>query len=470
MHYLKNISTVCLFLFINLVTYAQRTDSVHAFSIQQCVDYAKQHNAQVKNALLDYKIQQQTNRNITSAALPQLNGSIGTTYYPNVPVQSFPNFIALATYGVLEQENVKDGNGNPIKTPADVGFISAAFGTKWTATGGISLSQVLFDGQVFVGLQARQASLDYRNKNYEVTEENIKANVYKVYYQLVVSRTQMDQIDANITRADKLAHDTKMMHDNGFAEQVDVDRASVQLANLQTEKLKLQNTISNGYVGLKLLIGMPVTDSLHLTDEITEDKIKEEALIDTAAYQYTDRKDYQLAELGNVLNEYNIKRYKYTYLPSANLSSQFSKNAYRNSFNFFGKGDWFNSWYIGLNISVPIFDGFARASNVKKAQLEAQQTKNQLDYLKISIDNDVTVARNNFRSAILTIDVQNKNVSLAEKVYEQTKKKYESGLGSTTDITNAQTDLKTAQSNYVSAMYDAIIAKIDYLKAIGKLP
>ena len=60
-------------------------------------------------------------------------------------------------------------------------------------------------------------------------------------------------------------------------------------------------------------------------------------------------------------------------------------------------------------------------------------------------------------------------MQLAEKVYEQTKKKFEIGTASNTDITAAQTELKTAQTNYISALYDAVIAKVDYLKAIGKL-
>ncbi len=442
--------------------------AVHAFSIQQCIDYARKNNMQVKNALLDLKIQEQTNRGVTSAALPQVNGSLGTTYYPNVPVQVFPNFIAMATYGVLEQEGVKNGSGQPIKSPSDFGFISAAFGTKWNASAGVSLSQVLFDGQVFVGLQARAASLEYQRKNYEVTEENIRANIYKIYYQLVVSRVQMEQIDANIARAQKLFSDTRALHDNGFAEQIDVDRASVQLANIQTEKLKTQSTIDNGYLGLKYLLGMPINDQLSLTDSLQEDQIKTGVLDDTV-HEYKERKDYQSLEQLNKLNEYNVKRYKYTYLPSASLSSQYAKQAYRNDFSFFGKGDWFSLWSVGLNISIPIFDGFAKDANVKKAQLQLKQTTNQLEYLKISIDNDIEQARNKFRSAILTLDFQKKNMQLAEQVYNQAKKKYESGLGSTTDITNAQTDLKTAQTNYVSALYDAVIAKIDFTKATGRL-
>jgi outer membrane protein TolC len=448
---------------------ADTSSHSHAFSIQQCVEYARKHNVQVKNALLDYQIQQQTNRQITSAAYPQLNGSLGTTYYPNVPVQVFPNFISMATYQVLTDEGVKNGSGAAIQAPNDYGFIQAAFGTKWSASGGVSLSQVLFDGQVFVGLQARQASLDAQLKNVEVTEENIKVNVYKVYYQLIVSKSQMEMLDANISRAKKLESDTKALFENGFREKLEVDRASVQLANLETEKLKTQRNIDNGYIGLKFLIGMPVMDSLTLTDAITEDKIRE-GILEASNYKYSDRKEYQALDITKSLREYNIKRYKYAYLPSANLSSSYAKNAYRDKFNFFGKGDWYSAWNIGLNISIPIFDGFSRAANVKKAELELKQSENLLENMKLSIDNDVVQAQNRFKAAITTLDYQRKNMQLAEQVYNQTKKKYESGLASNTDITNTQTDLISAQTNYVSALYDAVVAKVDFSKATGTLP
>ena len=78
-------------------------------------------------------------------------------------------------------------------------------------------------------------------------------------------------------------------------------------------------------------------------------------------------------------------------------------------------------------------------------------------------------ARNNYRNAIATMDYQKKNMELAEKIYQQTKKKYEVGTGSQIEIVAAQTEMKSAQTNYVSALYDAIIAKVDYLKATGKL-
>ncbi|HEY2725645.1 MAG TPA: TolC family protein, partial [Parafilimonas sp.] len=88
---------------------------------------------------------------------------------------------------------------------------------------------------------------------------------------------------------------------------------------------------------------------------------------------------------------------------------------------------------------------------------------------KDSIDNSVLQAINTYHAAISTLDAQKKNVQLAEQVYNQSQKKYEAGLGTTLDITNAQADLSIAQSNYINSMYDAVIAQIDYLYATGQL-
>lgn len=457
---------LCLLFFTSTII-AQKTATKHEFGIVQAVDYARKNNVQVKNALLNIQSQMQTNREITAAALPTLTGSIGTQHLPNIAVTVIPDFISPATYGVLVKEGVKDGNGNPIQMPNNFGFVNAQFGTKYNASAGVSLQQLLFDGQVFVGLQARKASIDFQTKGAEVTEETIKTNIYKIYYQLVVSRTTLTILDANIDRLSKLEQDAKVLYKNGFAEKIDIDKVSVQLTNLKTEKLKALNAINIGYFGLKTLMGMPVSDTLVLTDTLSYEQIKTDITQDE--YTYNDRKDYQYLGLARKLNEYNVRRYKLSYIPTVALGASYSKQALRNEFSFFNKGDWFTASNIGLNISVPIFDGFARDARIKRARIDLQNTNNQIEALKLNIDNAVEQARLKFKDAIATMDFQKQNMELAEKVYAQTKKKYEVGTGSNTEINAADVDLKTAQSNYISALYDAVIAKIDYLSAVGKL-
>jgi outer membrane protein TolC len=292
--------------------------------------------------------------------------------------------------------------------------------------------------------------------------------VYKVYYQLVTGKTQIELLDANIARLEKLKHDVQVMYDNGFTEKVDIDKLSVQLANLQTEKLKANTQIANGYSGLKVLMGMPMKDSLLLTDTLDDNKIRDGVLA-ASEYKYTDRKDFQISETTNKLNGLNVRRYKLSQLPSLSLVGNYALQAQRSKFDFFGKGDWYNTSYVGLQLHVPIFNGFALKARVQKAKLELQKTQNQAEALKINIDSEVETAKNNFIAAIASMDFQKKNMELAEKVYGQTKKKYEIGTGSTTEINTAQLDLKTAQTNYLNALSEAIISKIDFLKATGKL-
>lgn len=447
----------------------ETTPKVNSFSLQQAVDYAKKNSVQVKNALLDILIQKQTNRDITSIALPQINGNMSVTRNLNIPVQVIPNFIGPATYKVLIDEGVKNGNGQAVTFPAGgFGNLPFQFGTPWNANAGVTLSQLVFDGQVFIALKARNGTITLQERIAALTEENIKANVYKVYYQLVTGKIQIELLDANISRLEKLKHDVQVMYDNGFTERVDIDKLSVQIVNLQTEKLKANNMISNGYSGLKVLMGMPILDSLILTDKLDDNQIKE-GVLEASQFKYSDRNEYQISEVTNTLNGLNVRRYKLSQIPTFALVGGYSKQAQRYKFDFFGKGEWFSSSYVGLQMKVPIFNGFALNARIKKAKLELQKSQNQTEALKINIDGEVANAKNNFINAIAAMDYQKKNMALAEKVYDQTKKKYEIGTGSSSEINASQVDLKTAQTNYITALYDAIIAKVDFLKATGKL-
>ena len=428
-------------------TNATTAQTKNEFSISQCVDYAYKNNLQVKNALLTIKSQEAINKEVTASALPSINATVGGVDYLQLPVSLLPGEIFGGTPG---------------------SYIPVRFGTKYNANASLQLQQLLFDGQVFVALQARRTTIALQQKSAEVTEEMIKTNIHKIYYQLVVSKTQIGLLDANIERLKKLEHDSKELYKNGFVEKLDLDKISVQIANLETEKLKATNAIELGYIGLKTLMGMPVKDTLILTDKISEDQITTD-IASNQDYQYTDRKEFQAVSLGKKLNEYNIKRYQLSYLPTIAMSGAYTKNAQRNQFNFFKGGDWFTTSFIGLNISTPIFDGFARKARITKAKIDLQQTENQLQNLRLTIDAEVTQAKMNFETAISTLNNQKKNMQLAESVYAQTKKKYEIGTGSNMEITGAQTDLVTAQTNYIGAMYSAIIARVDYLKATGKL-
>ena len=445
---MKQFFILCAVLIHTVNAEAQnKTKQVYAFSLEECVTFAKNNNVQVKNSLLAIEAQIQTNREIGAAAFPTIGTNAGVNDFIKIPTSLLPAQIFGGAAGT---------------------YIPVQFGTKYNANYGINFQQLLFDGQVFVALKARASSLQWQKKNAALTEEAIKTNIYKIYYQLSASKTQLNILDANIERLSKLAHDAEVMYKNGFAEKLDVDKVSVQLNNLQTEKIKANNSVAIGFMGLKMLMGMPVNDSLALTEVIDEKSLEKDILVEND-FQYGVRKDFQYLSETKKLTEFNVKRYQLSYLPTISFSGSTSKNALRTKFDFFEGGSWFNTTMISLNINLPLFNGFARDARLKKTKIELQQIENQLGGLKNNIDNEITQAKLNYMSSVATMQFQKKNMQLAETVYQQTKKKFETGTGSNTEISASQADLVTAQNNYMNALYSALIAKVDLLKATGKL-
>ena len=421
--------------------------NIHQFKLDDCVMYAQKNNVQVKNALLAIDAQVQTNREIGAAAYPTVMTSTSVMDYTKIPTSLLPAQIFGGAPGT---------------------FIPVQFGTKFNANYGANFSQLLFDGQVFIALQARNTSLEMQRKNAALTEENIKANIYKIYYQLSASRTQLNILDANIDRLSKLAHDAEVMYKNGFAEKLDVDKVNVQLNNLQTEKLKANNAVAIGYMGLKMLMGMPVKDSLVLTEAINEKDLTGDVLVENE-FQYALRKDFQYLTTLKKLSEYNVKRYQLSNLPTVSVSGAYTKNAQRSKFDFFEGGNWFTTSFVNLNVSLPIFNGGATMARIRRTKIELEQVSNQMEAMKNNIDNEITQAKLNYISSVATVQFQKKNMQLAETVYAQTRKKFETGTGSNTEISASQADLVAAQNNYMNALYSALIAKVDFLKATGKL-
>ncbi|HZZ75045.1 MAG TPA: TolC family protein [Puia sp.] len=425
--------------------YAQ---NLHSLTADQAIELAKKNNISVKAALTNLAIQEQTNKEVTALALPNVKGTAGTTDYFNIPVTLVP--------------------GEFFQQPPGT-YYPVAFQQKYIASGGFNLTQTLFDGSVFVGLKARQSALDYYKKAIDLTVEDLSVQVYKTYYQLVVSSTQIQLEDSNIARAAKLLHDTKVMNENGFVEKLDVDKAEVQLTNFQIQKQNTSTTIANGFTLLKFLIGIPATDSIVLTSQFNEADLKGGVPMDIE-YSYKNRFDYQSLEIQKQLNDFDIKRYQAAYYPTLKLNGAYQKNAANNTYDLFSKtGTWFTTSYLGLSLDVPIFEGFAKNARLKKARLTSTLTSDEMENLKLNIGQQVAVAKNNFINAIQTMDAQKINMDRAESVYKQVKKKFESGLATNTDLSSSQSDLIIAQSSYLNALYNAVISKVDFLKAIGKI-
>lgn len=442
---------------------------VYEITAKGAVDIAFKNVAALKNAKLDYKKAQALNKEVTGMALPQVSGSLQGTHYLSLPQIQFPDATELAIYDVLKREGVRDASGNPITKDGEFAIRNFSFFTPWNVSGGLSVNQLLFEPQVFVGLEARKALLENSHLQIKLIEDSLKATVYKSYFAVLISQRQLGFIQESIKRLEKLASDQNEMFKNGFVEKLDIDKTTVNLNNTRTIELQLLTAVNIGMAVLKMNLGLHQLDSLVLKDSLTPDYIKEGILEDN--FRYEDRNEIKLLNSVVKLQGYDIRRYKLSYYPTVAAFYNFQRNGQRRASENGQSQPWF--WYstnlIGLNVTVPIFDGFQKKYKIRQSQFTLEKVQNTLDQAMKGIDLERTISKNTLTNAILIMDAQEKNMELAQRVYNTVKKKYEQGLGSSVEILLADTDFQQAQSNYFRALYDAIVAKISYQKALGQL-
>jgi outer membrane protein TolC len=145
-------------------------------------------------------------------------------------------------------------------------------------------------------------------------------------------------------------------------------------------------------------------------------------------------------------------------------------NAYRQKFDFFDtKLGWYPTILVGATINIPIFDGLQKNYRIQQSKMNLLKADNNLKSIQQTIDLDRASAQINLQNASSTLEMQKKNIELAEEVYKVSKIKYDQGVGSNLEVTTAETALKESQTNYFSALYDALISKVDYDKANGTI-
>ncbi len=457
-----------LVLFVN--TKAQQ---VHELSLQQSVDMAIKNVIELKNLNLDYKNAVYKNREVTAGALPQINGTVTGQHLFAIPVQVFPDFVSAGTYSTLAREGVKDGNNNPIEAvdPANLPPINAQFGVPWTVSAGFTVQQLLFQPDVFVGLQARGAALDYAKLNIAVANDKVKQGVQNSYYLILVSNQQLELINTGVTRLEKLLNDATQIYKNGFTEKLDLDRTQVALNNLKATRQQLLNTVQLANALLKYNIGVNQKDSLVLTEKLTDETIKRN-LLDEMNFTYENRNEIKLLNTVEKLQRLDLKRNQLQYIPTVAAYWNYSRNAQRREFDIFKSGSaypWFPNSIAGININVPIWSSGARKNKILQSKVTVEKAVNTTEFVKQSIDLEIEQSKINYRNSILDLDAQKQNMELAESVYNTTKKKYEQGLSSNQDVLLAENELQVAQGNYFRSLYNAVIAQVAYKRAVGNL-
>ncbi|WP_207536109.1 TolC family protein [Desertivirga arenae] len=418
-------------------------------TLKEALNYALQNNAAVKKARLDIEGGRYKTDEIRAQALPQLNGSAGLTDNLIIQKNAIPNIF----------------QGKPDET------ILVAFGQKWNANAALQFSQQLFNQSVFTGLRAAKAGEAFYNLNAEISEETLLQNVTSAYYQILITRENLAVIDSNINSLGRVEKTVSTQFKNGLARKIDLDRVRVNLTNLKNQRQQVKNAVTLAENALKYNIGMPIAAAINIPAAALS-QIKTDASLLSASLNLNQLKEYQLAKKQEELLGYQKKAYQAEYFPSLSLTSSYLYNGLSNKFDFL-KGNssvqWVDAATVGLSLRIPIFDGNARKSRVKQAEVDIQQakedTKNAENALNLSFEN----AKLQIENSINTINSQQENVNLAEEVLKSTQNNYKNGLATLTDLLDAENSLTEAKNSYNQALLNYRLAEVQLIKSNGNI-
>lgn len=424
------------------------TQNSTSFSLQQAIDYSLKNSPNYLNAEYDVQSANYRRKELLGVGLPQVNGSVDLKDYLEIPTSLLP----------------AEFFGGPAGT-----FIPVKFGTKYNATAGLSASQLVFSSDYIVGLQAAKQFIALSKINVLRSKSELAASVSKAYYNVLVNRERVKLLDANLERLKKAYDDTKAFNQQGLVEQIDAERLEVQYNNLLTEKEKTNRLIGLSENVLKFQMGYKISQPIVLSDSLKV-AVGEQATLGNGKIDITNRPDYQLLQIQQKLYQTDVKRQRLGYLPTLALYGSYQYNAQRQEFDFFDKDkNWFKVAVIGGTLNFSLFDGLQRHNRIQQAKIAMLKGESQIKNLELAAELETRVAEISYENAFVSLQTQKRNMELAQHVFDVAQKKYEQGVGSNLEVTTAQSSLKEAQTNYYNSVYDMLVARIDYQKAIGTL-
>jgi outer membrane protein len=431
-------SLAFLFCLKPLTGFSQTTkDSLlYNATISDCIKYAIKHQPVIQQSLINEKITDETIKIKLADWFPQLN--------LNFSLQNNPQLVTSYVSGSYVTSGTYDGSNL-----------------------GLGLTQNIFNKDL---LLARTTANDVRKEAGQETVSNkitTAATVSKAYYDVLLTQKQIDVIDEDIARLQRSLKDAYNQYQSGIVDKTDYKRATISLNNAKAERKQEQDAIVAKYSFLKEQMGYPDSALLELHYDTAQ--IVQDASLDTLQQvNFDSRIEYQLLQTQKKLSLANVKYYKWGYLPTLSAFGDYNLNFLSNSFSKLYNQTFPNSVF-GLQVAVPIFQGNKRNYQIKMAQEQVQIADLDIIALKNNINVQYAQALSSYKGNLANYLALKDNVDLANDVYNVIRVQYQQGIKTYLDVIIAESDLRTSQLNYYTALYQLLQSKIDVQKALGTL-
>ena len=332
---------------------------------------------------------------------------------------------------------------------------------------GITASQLIFDGSYIVGLQASKTYKNLSISNQVKTEIELNEGVKQAYFTVLVAEENTAVLKKSKEAVDAILTETSALYNEGMVDEQSVDQLTLSVNKLATAVGIAQGQIKFARKLLNLQMGMDIAAELTLTEGLAifigEVQVKTEEQV----FNVENHIDYNLVETNMRLQKLNLRKEKYSFLPSINLFLTHEQQNMNNKFDAFSGGRWYPMTVLGAQLTLPILTSGSRLSKMSQAKIEYEKSEISAKEVEQGLMYQTQVAQSNYETNHETYLNQKANMALAKKIYDKTVMKYKEGVSSSLDLSQTQNQYLSAEGNYIKALLDLLKSKSELQKSYG---
>ncbi|NNJ89635.1 MAG: TolC family protein [Eudoraea sp.] len=425
---------------VSFCSFSQETNV--GYTLNEAIAFALENNYSAVNAERDITDAQKQKWETIAAGLPQITADVNYQNQLKQPVSLIP----AEFFG-----------GEPGE------FQAVVFSLPQQASATATVRQQIFDGSYIVGVQATKAFLSYSRNNKEKTQQDVRKAVVEAYGNVLLAQESVTILQKNLDALQSNLFETQKLYDNGLAEEENVEQLQITFSTVESQLKNAERLEKITLQMLNLIMGLPIEDQTQLKEDLNDlaQAYVDPTVIDTP-FSMENNVDYKLANNLNEQRYFELKLAKSRALPTLNAFANYGTAAFSNSFSFFnGDQQWFDSSILGFDLSIPIFSSLKRSASTQRAKIALEKAKTQLTEIEESIRLQLEKAKSDYLLAIEQYATTQKNLNLAERIEQKNQIKYKEGIATSFDLRQAQTQLYTAQQEYLQSMVDVINTKTE---------
>ena len=352
--------------------------------------------------------------------------------------------------------------------PADVS-IPVEIGSKYAMTFGLTASQIIFNGTVFVGVGATATYSRAAEELYTGKRTETVARARKAFYGALIAREALSLMRQGLANAEDNLKNVRLLRAQGLLSEYDEMRASVGVENIRPAVIQAETNADLATESLANILGLPATERIAADGDLTFIPYDNALLTAPEGLLLENNSTLKALRLQREVNEAFVQAERANYLPTlvafGNYQYQTQKNTLRISTN-----DFIASSSIGLQLSLNIFQGFQTNARVDQAQIEVKKSETQLVAVENSLRTGLRATLGALEQSRKRLQAQDRNVETAERGYAIVTTRFLASSATQLEVNDAQLALTQAKVNRIQAIFDYLTASADLDQLLGRIP